>query len=123
MRRILLTVGLITFAFYANASAQEVGFPARTVGDLAKICDSTQTGSQRAAALNFCHGYAQGLMSIVLRQTGDKPFCLPEHPPSRTATMNDFVTWARAKETRLALPASSGMEDFFKERFPCPTHP
>jgi hypothetical protein len=113
----LLALGAIC-AWPGLAAAQEV-FPARTVGDLATICSGGPGGDKKAAAENFCYGYAQGILSLTLDQT-PKPFCLPAHPPTRAATMSDFVTWSKASEERRGLPAAKGLVQFFTERFPCP---
>ena len=100
------------------AAAQEPGFATRTVGDLAGVCSGTVPGREKSAAENFCDGYAQGLMSIVIDKDKNA-ICLGARPPSRRATMNDFVTWANASEQRKSMPAARGLLAFFQERFPC----
>jgi hypothetical protein len=113
----ILAAALFTFPC-AIAFAQVPGFPTRTVGDLATVCAGKFPGSERSASENFCDGYAQGLMSIVIDKD-KQAICLPPHPPSRRATMNDFVTWAGASEQRESMPAAAGLLAFFQERFPC----
>jgi hypothetical protein len=122
MRASLLgLVAVVALAAAPAARAEEIGFPSRTLDDLMQVCSGGKVPADRAASLNFCHGYAQGVLSLTLHEAGAaKPFCLGEHPPSRTATMNEFVTWARAKDNRASTPAIEGLEAFFKERFPCP---
>ena len=102
----------------AIAAAQEQGFPTRTVGDLAAICAGNESGRERVAAENFCDGYAQGLMSIVIDKERNA-ICVPANAPPRRATMRDFVTWANASEQRKSTPAARGLLSFFQERFPC----
>ena len=116
MKTLLSAAALIVLTS-TGASAAE-GFATRTVGDLAQICSGGPSGTPRAAAENFCLGYAQGLMSITLDKD-KQAICLPPNPPSRLSTMNDFVTWARASEERKSMPAARGLLAFFQERFPC----
>lgn len=100
------------------ASAAEGGFVTRTAGDLADVCSGGPGGTERTAAMNFCLGYAQGLMSIVIDKDKNA-ICLPANPPSRVSTMRDFATWARASEEHRSMPAARGLLAFFQERFPC----
>ncbi len=122
MRPFLTAAFAATLAFsaapHAARAAEPVssGFAARTVGDLANLCAGST--EHKVAAENFCFGYAQGVLALTLDQA-PKPFCLPEHPPTRAATMAEFVTWARAKDSRLSGPAAKGLVAFFSERFPC----
>jgi hypothetical protein len=109
---------LAAVALAAPAVAAEPGFAVRTVGDLANVCTGGPGGAEKVAAINFCHGYAQGVLSLM-RDHEAKSICLPDHPPSRTQTLAEFVTWSKAKEERAGSPAARGLETFFKERFPC----
>lgn len=93
---------------------------ARTAGELAELCAANPKDSQGDAKINFCHGYAQGALSTELRQTdGKKLFCFPSPPPTRTATMTQFVDWVRALPDHKSLPAVDGFFRFLGERFPC----
>jgi Rap1a immunity proteins len=113
----ILAAALIALPCTAFA-ATEGGFVTRTAGDLADVCSGGPGGTERTAAMNFCLGYAQGLMSITIDK--DKAaICLPANPPSRAATMKDFATWARASEQHRSMPAARGLLAFFQERFPC----
>ena len=115
--RMILAAAFVTLPS-ALAAAQEPGFVTRTVGDLASVCSGSVPGREKSAAENFCDGYAQGLMSIVIDKD-PKAICLGAHPPSRRATMRDFVTWAHASEQRKSMPGARGLLSFFQERFPC----
>jgi hypothetical protein len=105
-------------ALAAPARAAEPGFEPRTVGDLADVCTGGPGGAERAAAENFCDGFAQGVLQLM-RAHEKTAICLPDHPPTRRQTMAEFVTWSKAKEDRAGAPASRGLEAFFKQRFPC----
>jgi Rap1a immunity proteins len=103
------------------AQAQRgVSIQARTAGELADLCAANPKDPQGEARINFCHGFAQGAMTVELRRTeGKKPFCLPNPMPSRTATLGEFVNWVRAMPDRKSLTAVDGFFQFLGERFPC----
>jgi hypothetical protein len=93
---------------------------ARTAGDLAELCAANPKDPQGDAKINFCHGYAQGAIAVELREAGDKkPFCFPSPPPTRTQTMNEFVSWARAMPEHRSEAALDGLFKFLAERYPC----
>ena len=48
-----------------------------------------------------------------------KPFCFPSPPPSRAATMGEFVNWVRALPEHKTPSAVDGFFQFLGERFPC----
>jgi Rap1a immunity proteins len=97
-----------------------VNLQARTAGDLAELCAANPKDSQGDAKINFCHGFAQGAITVELRHTeGKKPFCFPSSPPSRTSTMNEFVAWVRSMPDHRSLNAVDGFFQFLGERFPC----
>ncbi|MBV8520796.1 MAG: hypothetical protein JOY71_01460 [Acetobacteraceae bacterium] len=100
------------------AAAADGGFNVRTAGDLAALCAGEPGGPRRAAAENFCDGFAQGVVSLELRHE-KRAFCIPNPSPSRQQTMREFVTWARANPSRLDAPSTEGLLQFFRERFPC----
>ena len=93
---------------------------ARTTGDLAELCAANPKDPQGDAKINFCHGFAQGAISVELRHTeGKKPFCFPSPAPSRTVTMNEFVGWVRSMPDHRKPPAVDGLLQFLGERYPC----
>jgi hypothetical protein len=93
---------------------------ARTAGELADLCAANPKDPLGDARINFCQGYAQGALSTELRHSeGKKLFCFPSPPPTRAATMAQFVDWVRALPDHKALPAAEGFFRFLSERFPC----
>ncbi|HEY2620396.1 MAG TPA: Rap1a/Tai family immunity protein [Acetobacteraceae bacterium] len=93
---------------------------ARTAGDLAELCAASPKDPQGDAKINFCHGFAQGAITVELRHTeGKKPFCFPSPSPTRTATMNEFVAWVRSMPDHKTPPAIDGLFQFLGERYPC----
>lgn len=117
MRTMLLALALAGLPLAATAATTD--FEARTAGDLAKLCAGNEPGAPlRDGAIDFCHGFAQGAVSLE-RDHVKNAFCFPTPTPSRSATMGEYVTWARANPDRQSLPAAASVITFFKERFPC----
>ena len=86
---VALTALLLALPAQAQRSAS---LQARTAGDLADLCAANPKDPLGDAKINFCHGFAQGAITVELRHTeGKKPFCFPSPPPTRTATMSEFV--------------------------------
>jgi hypothetical protein len=121
MKPLALAVALTALSFALPAVAQRgTALQARTAGDLAELCAANPKDPARDAKINFCHGFAQGAITVELRHTeGRKPFCFPNPPPTRTATMNEFVDWVRALPEHRTPPAVDGLFQFLGERFPC----
>jgi hypothetical protein len=117
MRMLALALALTGSPIAALAAGAD--FEARTAADLAKLCAGAEPGAaQRDGAIDFCHGFAQGAVSLELDHA-KKAFCFPSPPPSRSATMGEYATWARATPDRQNQPAAASVIAFFKERFPC----
>jgi hypothetical protein len=118
---------VITLAALATAlitsgarAAQPITLHVRTAGDLAELCGANPKEPAADAKINYCHGFAQGVVDLELQHTADKkPFCFPTPPPSRTATLGEFVSWVRAVPEHRSLPAPEGLFTFLGERFPC----
>jgi hypothetical protein len=121
MKPLSLAVALTTLLFGLPAAAQRgLTLQARTAGELADLCAANPKDPTGDAKINFCHGFAQGAITVELRHTeGKKPFCFPSPAPTRTATMNEFVNWVRALPEHRTPPAADGLFQFLGERFPC----
>lgn len=93
---------------------------ARTAGELADLCAANPRDPQGDAKINYCHGFAQGAIQVEIRRPGEKKvFCFPNPPPTRTATMNEFVGWVRALPDHRTPPAVEGLFQFLGDRYPC----
>jgi hypothetical protein len=114
-------VALTAISLAVPAQAQRaVTLQARTAAELADLCAASPKESQGDAKINFCHGFAQGAITVELRRGGDKkPFCFPSPAPTRTATMGEFVNWVRSLPEHRAESAVDGLFKFLGERFPC----
>ena len=121
MRVLAATAALSALLLALPAQAQRsASFPARTAGDLADLCAANPKEPLGDAKINFCHGFAQGAITVEQRHSeGKKPFCFPSSPPSRGATMGEFVNWVRALPEHKTPSAVDGFFQFLGERFPC----
>jgi Rap1a immunity proteins len=121
MKPLSFAVALTALSFALPAAAQKAPvLQARTAGELADLCAANPRDPAGDAKINFCHGFAQGAITVELRHTeGKKPFCFPSPAPTRTATMNEFVNWVRSLPDRRTPPAVDGLFQFLGERFPC----
>jgi len=97
-------------------------FDARNAGQLAALCAAKPVDAKGTAANNFCHGFAQAVVDMQLRQdrsAGKRSFCFPNPAPKREATLDEFVTWVRGQPSRLSSPPTEALLQFMSERFPC----
>jgi Rap1a immunity proteins len=117
----LVPIVALTVLLAPPAQAQRgLNLQARTAGDLAQLCASNPRDPQGDARINFCHGFAQGAVTVEQRHSeGKQPFCFPNPAPSRSATMGEFANWVRAMPERRSLDAIDGFFQFLGERFPC----
>ena len=93
---------------------------ARTAGDLADLCSANPRDQLGDARINYCHGFAQGVVDVLLQHAGDKkPFCFPSPAPSRMATLAQFVDWVHATPAHRTEGAVDGLTQFLGERYPC----
>jgi hypothetical protein len=91
----------------------------RTAGDLALACSAKPVSPGNAALLNFCNGFAQGVVQTERLNPEGSKICLPTPAPKRSATMKEFVTWVMADASRQKEGASAGFTRFMSERYPC----
>lgn len=116
----LLAVVLLAGLPFAAQAARPISLHARTAGDLAELCGANPREAGADARINYCDGFAQGAIDVELIHAGEKkPFCFPSPPPTRRATLNEFVNWVRAMPAHRSLGAVKGLFEFLGERFPC----
>lgn len=120
MRPMFLVAAVLAAAPFAAHAAKPVNLSARTANELADLCGANPKEPGADAKINFCHGFAQGAVDVELRRAGEKkPFCFPSPPPSRAATMNEFVNWVRSMPEHRKEGAIDGLFQFLAQRFPC----
>jgi hypothetical protein len=118
MSRLPLLATLAFVALPLPAQAQRaVDLHARTAGELAALCSVNPREPAADAKLNYCHGFAQGVVDVELMH--GKPFCWPSPPPSRDATLAQFVRWVRAQPDRERANPVNGLMQFLRETYPC----
>jgi Ssp1 endopeptidase immunity protein Rap1a len=102
----------------------ETEFPPRTVRDLIEICSPAKDDPMMTAAINYCHGFAQGAVLVEEAHEGQpsarKLFCLPSPQPAEGSEITKFIAWANALPSRLDEPAIDGMFVYLAETYPCP---
>jgi Rap1a immunity proteins len=119
--RFLAAVAITGAVLAPSAYAQRAtNLHARTAGELAELCAANPRSGLGDAQVNYCHGFAQGAVDVMLHDAGEKkPFCFPNPTPTRTETLGQFVRWVRADSSRASLPAAGGLYQFLTERYPC----
>ena len=108
------------FVTQAAHGQRAISLHASTAGELADLCAANPRQEQGDARINYCHGFAQGALDVILHDAGDKkPFCFPSPTPTRTATLSEFVRWVRADPAHARFSAAGGLYRFVRERYPC----
>src|SRR5690242_13167458 len=106
---VALGVALTVVATIASAAVTESQFPPRTVRDLIEICAPASEDPKMTAAINYCHGFAQGAVLVEeaheAQPSGRKLFCLPSPQPAEGSEITKFVAWANALPSWLDEPA------------------
>jgi hypothetical protein len=121
---VALGAALTAAATIASAAVKQSQFPPRTVRDLIKICAPAEEDPMMTAAINYCHGFAQGAILVEeaheAQPSERKLFCLPSPPPAEGSEIGKFIGWANALPSRLDEPAVDGMFVYLAEAYPCP---
>ena len=128
--RIILVVCLIAIGISPTRAAAPtravrsppapVSINIRTAGDLADACTTRPVDRVSFARLNFCNGFAQGVLQTDRQNPSGTKVCMPNPPPKRSETMREFAGWVRADVSRKDAVASVAFLRFMAERFPCP---
>jgi hypothetical protein len=117
---LVVAVAALSLSSVASQAQRAINLRARTAGDLAALCGARPGNPRADAEVTFCHGFAQGVVDVLLGNAGaTKPFCFPNPPPTRAATLAQFADWVRAAPEHAQLPAAKGLAQFLTERFPC----
>ena len=106
--------------------AAEVTLNVRNAGELAALCSARMPDLAYATKENFCHGFAQGVVSAEVERVraagagATRNFCIGAGAPSRAVTLQEFVKWLDAKPGEKNGPPVATLVKFLGERFPCP---
>jgi Rap1a immunity proteins len=127
MRFILALYLTLAFAVPVRAAAPSqspqppsMSLNIRTAGDLAGACTVTPTSKASFASLNFCNGFAQGILQTNTQNPNGTKICIPSPSPKRSETMKEFASWVRSDASRKDEVASVAFLRFMSGRFPCP---
>ena len=103
----------------AKAAPAPISVNIRTAGELADACTTRPTDKASFARLNFCNGFAQGVMQTDRQSPNATKICMPNPSPKRSVTMKEFASWVRADVSRKDDVASVAFLQFMAGRFPC----
>ena len=102
-----------------SPKAAPVSVNVRTAGDLAYACTVKPASRTDFARLNFCNGFAQGVLQTNQQSQNATKICIPNPSPKRSETMAEFAGWVRADVSRKDGLASTAFLQFMAGRFPC----
>ena len=102
-----------------SPEAAPVSINIKTADDLAVSCTMSPDSKLNFARLNFCSGFAQGILQTNGQSPSGTKVCFPSPAPKRSDTMKEFAVWLRANESHKGEMASVVFLRFMGERFPC----
>lgn len=103
----------------ATRKAAPISVNVKTAGDLANACTIKPANKADFARLNFCNGFAQGVLQTNQQSQNGTKICVPNPSPKRSETMIEFARWVRADASRTDDLASTAFLQFMAGRFPC----
>lgn len=118
-RTILLALAVWTINAAPAAKSPPISLNIRTAEDLAVACLASPTTPSNAAMLNFCNGFAQGVVQSEGQAPGGSQICFPKPAPKRRETMAEFAKWVSADAARKKEIASVSLIRFMAEKYPC----
>jgi hypothetical protein len=120
LKRLVLSAALAAAVpLTAGRAAQPITLKVNNAGDLADLCSAPPNSAGADARLNFCDGYADGVVSLQLEHATDKkPFCFPPGM-NRRVTMDGFAKWVQGVPAHRSAPAPRALVQYLTERFPC----
>jgi hypothetical protein len=119
-RTILLALTLVWTVNAAPApKSPTISLNIRTAEDLAVACSARPTTPSNAALLNFCNGFAQGVVQSESQNPGGSKICFPKPAPKRSETMAEYAKWVSADAARKKEVASTSLIRFMSEQYPC----
>jgi Rap1a immunity proteins len=117
MSRLALLAALAVAALPVSVHAQRpIALHVRTAGELAELCTASLREPAGEAKVNYCHGFAQGVVDLELMH--GRPFCIPQGT-SRDATLAEFARWVGAQAERRSTNPVTALTHFLAERYPC----
>jgi len=96
----LILASYLVMLCVLSANAAPISLNVRTAGDLANACTIKPTNKVDFARLNFCNGFAQGVLQTNQQNQNGTRICVPNPSPKRSETMVEFARWVRADASR-----------------------
>jgi len=104
-------------------AVSEKDFEAKTTGEMIKLCTASPDDPLYHQAINFCHGYLVGAFhyyeATAMGPDGVILVCPPDPRPSRNATIDTFIDWAKAHRQHWDEPPVETEFRFLMEWWPC----
>ena len=127
MRLRLAGCCLAVFSMSGATGARAVttdNFPPKSTADLVALCSADKNDPLGTAALNYCHGFAEGAVSVQIEHEAasrlPRLFCMPKPQPTHDEAVAAFVAWANARPTHATEPPADGLFHFLADTYPCP---
>ena len=103
----------------AQSAPPAINVSIRTAAELGDACTTRPSDRVSFARLNFCNGFAQGVLQTDAQNPSGTKICVPRPSPKRSETMKEFARWVRADTSRKDELASAAFLSFMAGRFPC----
>ena len=100
MHRTILLPFILLWTVNAAPAPKAPSLNIRTAEDLAVACAARPTTPSNAAMLNFCNGFAQGVVQTESQNPGGSKICFPKPAPKRSETMAEYAKWVSADAAR-----------------------
>ena len=104
-------------------AVSEKDFEAQTTESMVNLCTASPDDPLYHQAINFCHGYLVGAFHYYEATSsgpaGIKLVCTPDPRPSRNATIDMFIDWAKAHPQHWSEPPVESEFRFMMETWPC----
>ena len=118
----LLFVMIFLLPVFAGA-VSEKDFEVQTTENMINLCTASPDDPLYQQAINFCHGYLVGAFhyyeAIASGPAGVQLFCAPDPRPSRNATIEMFIDWAKTHPQYRGEPPVETQFRFLMEKWPC----
>ena len=104
-------------------AVSEKDFEVQTTENMINLCTTSPDDPLYHHAINFCHGYLVGAFHYyevtASGPAGVQLVCGPDPQPSRNATVEMFIDWAKTHPQHWGEPPVESEFRFMMEKWPC----
>jgi hypothetical protein len=126
MRKCVVLIFAVVLLLPALSWASELtveDFVVDSTEDLVDLCSVKADSPIAKEAIHFCEGFCVGAYHYY-KASHDGPdaiqwVCFPKPAPSRTAVIDQFVSWAKAHPKYMKEDAVETLFRFLAEKYPC----